>query len=197
MIYRIHPDHQKYKSFVINSKTARRALGQETLFHFSRAPEPYLEHWHSFEIEFASMSSRKSAVIPDIMVRNGRLFFSEAAHASIGRSLSNDGEFLPITYGGHNGYIFNVLSLAEDNDALDNALCTKNEFDEVQSLGFIEEKLDDIQAFRTEFDGYLGIYCSDAMKSAIQNAHLNGIIFSTDLGNIFPADDMAQKPARH
>ncbi|MDF3012909.1 MAG: hypothetical protein K0Q78_1113 [Cellvibrio sp.] len=197
MIYVIHPDYQHYKSFVFDSKLVRKALGSETQFHFSRSPKQYSANWKSFDIKFESLGSSKKASMPDVMVRNGRLFLTTAAHDILNPIISSHGEFLPITYDGNNGFIFNVLSIAEDFDGVDKKLSTKNEFGEVQSLLFNENKLKNHALFRAEFDNYLGMYCDDALKNAIEDNQLKGITFSNDTGKIYPPNSNAMQPLKH
>lgn len=197
MIHVIHPDYQHYKSFVFDSKEVRKSLGNESQFHFSRAPQRYLDSWHPFEISFANLGSSKKTAVPDIIVRNGRLFFTIAAYDTLHKLIEPQGEFLPVTYEGKDGYLFNVLSLAEDVDGVDKKLSTKNEFGEVQSLSFNEAKVKDFALFRTGFDGYMGIYCNDKLKAAIEENKFKGITFSNDIGNIFPPDEKATQQSKH
>jgi len=197
MIYVIHPDYQHYKSFVFDSKLVRKALGSETQFHFSRLPITYREGWKSFDISFENLGRSKKIVMPDIMIRNGRLFFSANAHDVLAPAIDEYGEFLPITYNGTSGFLFNVLSVADDVDAVDQKLSTKNEFGEVQSLYFDETRLKNRSLFKTAFDNYLGIYCDGNLKKIIEDNQLKGIIFSNDIGNIFPPDPTAMQPAKN
>jgi len=197
MIYLIHPDYQLYKSFVLDNKVVRKALGSETLFHFSRAPQSYLDGWQPFEIGFAALGVSEKAAMPDIMVRNGRLFLTAPAFAALGGLLEKHGEFLPVTYGGKDGHLFNVLSLAESVKGIDTKLSTKNEFGEVQSLAFHEDKVKGLLLFRTAFDGYMGIYCTEGFKAAIDESNFKGLIFSNDIGSIFPPDADVSGPSSH
>jgi len=98
MIYLIHPDIKLYKSFVINSKEARRKLGQETMFHFDARPQTYSDDWQPLGIEFASLSNSKKVKMPDITTRNGRLFLNQSAYDALHNMLDAHGEFLPITH---------------------------------------------------------------------------------------------------
>lgn len=134
---------------------------------------------------------------PDFMIRNGHLFLTTAAHGILNPIISSHGEFLPITYDGNNGFIFNVLSIAEAYDGINKKLSTKNEFGEVQSLSFNENEVKNLAIFKTEFEGYLGIYCSEKLKSTIEKNQLKGITFSDDTGNIFPSDSNAEQPLKN
>ena len=61
-------------------------------------------------------------------------------------------------------------------------------------ISFHEEKLAGHTIFRTAFDSYHGIFCSEQFKLAVEKASLRGIVFSKDLGNMFPEDDSATQP---
>ncbi|PUA26402.1 MAG: hypothetical protein B0W54_21785 [Cellvibrio sp. 79] len=184
-VYAIHADYQRYKSFVISRQIVRKALGQETQFHFSRTPKRYLNDWQPFAISFENLGSSLRTAMPDIMVRNGRLFLSIAAYDALSPIIAEHGEFLPITYEGNNGFIFNVLSVAEDVFETDKRPCNQNDFGEVQSLSFHNNKIEKMALFRTATDGYLEIYCSEALREAIEKSQLKGIKFSGDTEKIY------------
>lgn len=197
MIYVIHPDVRQYLSYVLDSKETRAKLGAKSMFHFDQSPKVYADHWQPIEITFAKLSGGKKGELPDIIIRNGRLFLNEKAYDALKGILESDGEFLPVTYGSDTGYLFNILSLADDVDGLDKKLSTKDEFGDLQSLAFHENKVKGFNVFRTAFDNYMGAYCSEAFIDAIEKADLKGLIFSPDLGNIFPPDPTAEEPRQH
>ena len=196
MIYLIHPDYRNYKSFVYDHKAVRKALGSETQFHFARSPQRYLDIWQTFEIGFEALASKKAG-LPDIIVRNGRMFLNETAADSLKPLIENHGEFLPVTYEDREGMLFNILATAEDVDGLDTQISSKNEFGEVQALAFHEGKIKDLSVFRTAIDGYMGVYCNEAFKKAVENTGLKGLIFSSDIGTAFPPDKQAKSPSKH
>lgn len=195
MIYIVHPDYRNYKSFVFDHKAVRRALGSDTQFHFARAPQRYRANWHPFEISFESLASSKGS-LPDIMVRNGRLFLSETATLVLHELIASQGELLPVDYQGQNGMLFNILATAEDVDGVDVQLSLKNEFGEVVALEFREGNLKELDIFRTSFDNYIGVYCSERFKSTVESAGLKGLIFSSDTGTQAPPDVQAKSPSK-
>jgi hypothetical protein len=184
-IYAIQPDSRHYKSFVLDRQRVRKALGHETEFHFARAPKRYLNSWQPFDINFENLSASIRVAMPDIMVRNGRLFLSIAAYDVLSPIIAEHGEFLPITYEGCNGFIFNVLSVVDDIFKIDKKISNKNEFSEVKSLYFYDNKINKMALFRTATDGYLDIYCGEALKNAIEKNQLKGIKFSGDTEKIY------------
>lgn len=185
--YAIHPDSRHYKSFVLDRQRVRKALGLETEFHFARAPKRYLNSWQPFDINFENLGASIRVAMPDIMVRNGRLFLSLAAYEVLSPIIAEHGEFLPITYEGNNGFIFNVLSVVEDIFETDKNLSDKNELGEVKSLYFRNNKINKMALFRTATDGYLEIYCGEALKNTIEKNQLKGITFNNNTENIYPS----------
>lgn len=185
MIYSIQADYQRYQVFVLDHKAVRNALGGDTQFHFARKPKSYSQDWKAFEIDFDALGSRAS-LIPDVSVRNGRMFFSKYAIEKVSSLIERQGEFLPVNYKGENGAFFNILSVAEECGALDSSCCIKNEYGEVQAIGFHESELDETHVFRAEFDGFMGVYCTEAFKKTIEGAGLKGVVFNADIGNVFP-----------
>lgn len=194
MIHVIHPNARQYMTYVLESKEARRKLGQDTTFHFDQRPVSWQAQWQPMEISFAKAAGVKKAAMPDVMIRNGRLFLNEKARSALDTLLAPCGEWLPVTYGNDTGYLFNVRALADDVDGLDSRLCSKNSFGELQSLGFVEDKGKSFAIFRTAYDDFMGVYCNDCFRQAVEDAGLNGVTFSADLGNAFPPDDNAGKP---
>ncbi len=197
MIYMIHPNVRHYLSYVLDSKETRKKLGRDSMFHFDPSPKSYADHWQPIEISFAKLSGGKKGEVPDLMVRNGRLFLNEKAYEALRDVLASDGEFLPVSFNDQTGYLFNILSIADEVNGLDQVISTKDEFDELQSLAFHEDKVNGFTVFRTAFDNYMDVYCCEAFKDAVERADLKGLLFSTDLGNVFPPDPSTEQPETH
>ena len=79
MIFSVNANVSDYLWYVIDSKEARRQLGDDTVFHLDRQPKAYTEVWQPIEVEFFKATEGKGKVIPDITVRNGKLFFNQKA----------------------------------------------------------------------------------------------------------------------
>ncbi|MCW8125697.1 hypothetical protein [Microbulbifer halophilus] len=185
-LHRIHrEDH--YLIFTIPTSEVLNKLGRKYPFHIKRGPDSYTQVWKEpLEIVFKAGDDSRGESVPDLQVMNGRIFFSQKAFDLIGSSLSQDGEFLPITYDGKTGYIFNPHVIAEDHDALDDKVTIKNDYGDLQNLGFIEEKLPaGTQVFRTKADSYHGVFCTELFKQDVERSGLVGIFFQPDLANLF------------
>lgn len=178
MIYSMHPDINNYLCFNISGDAARKALGDDTVFHFDESPIRYSDNWSPMELEFYNASGSKDLPIPDICQHHGRLWLSEKAYAALNSHISADGEFLPVFEKNQSGYLFNTLSL--EDHALDNKLCQKNQWGEITWLAFDEAKVRSA-LFRTEYDDYMGTFCTDKLLLAYREAGLTGLIFSENL----------------
>lgn len=193
-IYRIHPDRMHYQLLTISSEEVIGKLGKQYPFHIDPTPTPYAAIWKPLEVSFYdSTSGKKKTKQPDISVDHGRLFLNKASCDALSKLIEADGEILPVFFDGQNGAIFNALKCAEDFNALDAKRSTKNDWGDLQSLAFREEKIEAVALFKCQFEGFTGLFCSDVFKSAVEKAKLNGVTFSIDLGNIFPSDSSAQE----
>lgn len=187
-IYRIHPDRMHYQLMTISSEQVISKLGREYPFHIDPAPKTYAHIWKPLEVSFYDSSSGKvKAKQPDITVSYGRLFLNEEAYAGLEALISAEGEALPVTVGGGEGaIIFNPLKCAEDFNAVDTKCSTRNEWGDLNSLAFFEDKINSVALFRCEFEGFTGLFCNDRFKGLVEELQLKGVMFSADLGNIFP-----------
>lgn len=196
-IYRIHPDRMHYQLMSISSQEVIDKLGKQHPFHIDPTPKSYSPIWKPLEISFYDSVLEKNKVRqPDITLDYGRLFLNKAAYDSLSKFIEADGEILPVFYDGKKGAIFNPLKCVEDFSALDAKNSTKNEWGDLKSLEVFEEKIDGIALFKCEFEGFTGLFCNDVFKLAVEQNKLNGVLFSADLGNIFPPDPSAQEPAK-
>lgn len=197
-IYRIHPDRMNYQLLTISSEEVISKLGKQHPFHIDPTPKPYASIWKPLEVSFYdSTSGKKETKLPDITIDHGRLFLNEAGINALSKLIEKDGEILPVIFGEQRGVIFNALKSAEDFNALDTKLSTKNDWGDLQSLAFFEEKIDSAILFKCQLEGFTGLFCNDAFKLAVERAKLNGVTFSVDLGNIFPPDSSVREIATH
>lgn len=196
-IYRIHPDRMHYQLLTISSEEVIGKLGKQYPFHIDPTPKPYAAIWKPLEVSFYdSTSSKNKTKLPDISVDHGRLFLNKSSCDTLSKLIDADGEILPVSFDGQNGAIFNALKCAEDFNALDIKRSTKNDWGDLQSLAFVEERIDTAVLFKCQFEGFTGLFCTDVFKAAVEQAKLNGVTFSLDLGNIFPPDPSAQEPVK-
>ena len=196
-IYRVHPDIDNYQILSISTDEVLNKLGDKYPFHIDPSPHSYSAIWRTLDINFhAAISTLEAQGIPNVSVDKGRLFTNESAFKLIETLISNKDEALLVNYDSQPGYIINVRLLAEDYLGVDTNRCKKNIYGDLESIGFIESKMKEAHLFRTEYDDFMGLYCSEEFKTIIEENNLSGITFSPDLGNIFPATS-TRSPLAH
>lgn len=183
MIYRIHHD-DNYLMYVVPPVESMRKLGeQHGVFAFNSEPKPYASVWTPLQIEFHACEGKKAKAMPDVSEHFGRLFLSEKACQALNVLLETCGELLPVTHKNGTGYIFNPLITAEQLGAIDDKLTSHDQHGNLAHFGFVEAKLKDTAIFKTRLDTWTGIFCSDMLKQAYENAGLTGITFHPDVSN--------------
>lgn len=184
MIYRIHPNIKEYLHFLISADEIEAKLGEGCRFHLEKKPKSYLETWKPLEVEFFNNYDSQPKPQPDISIWNGRLYLSAKAFDVLAEVLDGCGELLPVVSGGERAYLVNVLNSADDVDAVDSKLTVRNEWNELVSLGFDEDKVSGFPLFRTKQDSYRGVYCSERFKEMIELSGLSGVVFAVDLPDV-------------
>ncbi len=188
-LYSIYPD-EKYRTLGFNDAQIREVFGDDIhhQFNVNYNPVPYADKWKILDINFDDDGSGlEGNLTPDISVHYGRIYLSSAAYDGLKDILSKDGEFLPVRANNKNAYFFNPLKKAEDVDGLDEKLSIKNEWGDIESTIFHEERVSKLMVFKSAFDNYNSTYCQESLKNAVENAGLKGVFFTLNLGNPFGA----------
>lgn len=155
----------------------------------------YHHIWQPLNVEFYDSTTNNSAtLLPYITIDYGRLFLNKKAYEALVKLIEKDGEILPVHFNGEDAVILNTLKIAENLNGLNEKLSTKNEWGELQSLDFYEERITDTCVFKCQFSGMTDAFCNDTFKNTVEKNHLKGITFSEDLENIFPPDPSLQGP---
>jgi hypothetical protein len=192
MIHKLIFDSENYLDFFFDEEQIEKTLGEMTLenrddhINLNHAPRSFKDIFKEPLIfNFSPVSKEdKNKPIPDIVVDMGRLFLNQKAYDVLWPLIKDDGEFLPVRYQEHNGYFFIPLQVVQP----DKKVSIKNEWEDMVSLGFHEDEVKKFSIFRTEFDAFIGLYCQDSIKDAIEQAALTGLFITCDLANIFPQD---------
>lgn len=183
MIYRILHDDQ-YLTFEISTGEVLSKLGRSHPFHIDRTPIAYTPFWKSsLEISFRPPGDDTLDIIPNLAEVDGKLYLDVVAFDILKDVLKNNGEFLPVIHDETKGYIFNILTIAEERGGLDEQFTKNDIYGNLESLAFIDEIMARSPIFRTKIDGYQGIFCNEAIKEIIEKNSLHGIIFQTDLSS--------------
>lgn len=192
MLYTLISDHNTYLGAVIDSDYVASVVGglrgdrREDRIDMNHQPRSWMGVFPDpLKVNFTRFSKGdENKAIPDIGEFQGRLFLNTDAYKVLEPFLKNDGEFLSARYEGGDGYIFTPLQVAE----IDKGVTVKNEWDEITNIGFIEDQVKGWSVFRTEYNGYMRLYCQQHVKEAIESAGLKGLYVTPDLANIFPEE---------
>ena len=190
MLYTIVQDSNRYRSLVWDDAQITQLVGEsdmELRIDMWNSPRTYKDVFdETLRVSFKPLSKQSEKLaIPDVSVLQGRLFLSSKAHSVLSNLIKPDGEFLKVNFDGEDGYIFTPLCVAEKLGGLDIQLSRKNEWGDVESLSFHEEKVKGCALFRCEYDMFMSLHCQQIVKDAIEKAGLKGVFFTTDIGNIF------------
>lgn len=190
MLYRILPDHANYLMQTFSEDYMLESITMEKGVVADPRPHVFGSEWKEIEILFADAypENKKQKVIPDITIEGGRLILTEQAANTLEPFLS-DGELLPVNYNDKKWYIFNPLKIIEPNTLLS----TRDQFGDVTSLVFDKEEF----LFKSEYEGYSGVFCNQEFKDAVIKNGLKGVGFNVDLANIFLDDGTSCKPTAH
>ena len=179
----------KYQEPVIEFKTFRKQFDGVKIW-FNQKNESLIDKlksdWIPIDIQFSS--DRKNNNIPDISVWNlSCLIMNDKAKAVLEPELKNIGEFLPLKNG---FYIYNCLN-SVDGDVIEQAHSSVdiNHSDLAQlpkELYMLEEKVSDKFLFKPAFAHYGFLVCLDRFKEIVESHNLSGILFESDLSQIFP-----------
>lgn len=183
-LYSIYADIATYACIRFNREELREKFGVNPKHHIDAGfkPIPYLKIWQSVIVTFESLDDTALCEIPDITMFKTKLFLNKKAYNILYPIMKECGEFLPVSLKETECFIFNPLRTAEELDAVNEVRCTKNEWGDITSIGFYENRLTGIPIFKSKVDQYQSLNCTDAVKSAIEDNDLHGVYFTEDLG---------------
>lgn len=196
MLYTVLLDNKNYLDPMFNSDQLDRLVGTlngETLenrIELNNTPRSFAGVFSEpLQIDFPVFKKAKAKLpIPDIAVSEGRLFLNKKAYDVLHGLIQNDGEFIPATYSGGEAFIFTPLNVAENIEALDTKLSKKNDWGDLESLSFHEEKLGGWVVFRAEFNAFNTLQVTQAFVDAVKENDLRGLYITTNLGSIFTVE---------
>lgn len=195
-IYSIHADKEMYRTIGFDRDEMTAKFGRDPHGHFDVNYEPrgWASIWKPVQVDFGADGQQFSGdLTPEISEFDGRLFLSGRAYQALRHMIARDGEFLPVIYEGGQGWLFNPLSLAEDVEGLDEQKSVRNEWGDIESLAFHEERVERYHLFRSLFDSGFNVFCGDGFRQAVEESGLKGIVFSVDLGNPYTAAPSGRK----
>jgi hypothetical protein len=188
MVYKLRFDRNKYLAFDISPDELEEKLGED---YFFMLDEPiWTEFWQALEVQFHDDSDKKNiSSLPDITCWfTDQLVLNEHAYNTLSEVLNPYGEFLPVKYKGTSFWVFHVTKLTSLDviDQTDSARTVEaSGHIEVERMSFISSTVKDLLVFKTEYNGFKNVYCSDKLKSILDDADLKGLVFNENLASIF------------
>lgn len=183
-LYSLYANNEKYAYIRFDRDELREKFGNNPKHHIDAGfkPIPYLQSWHRVGVAFENPDDMAGDEAPEITVFKAKLFLNARAYKVLYPLFKEHGEFLPISFDETECFIFNPLRTAEEFDAVDEALCIQNEWGDITSMGFYEDKLRNVPIFKSAVNKYQSINCDDTVKQAIEDNGLKGVYFTKDLG---------------
>lgn len=183
-LYSLYADIDRYAVIRFDRDELRTAFGANPKNHIDTGFKsvPFKSQWKPVHVSFENADGLTGNVVPDISEFKAKLFLSRAAYEVLHKMLEAHGEFLEVSCSGDAAFIFNPLRTAEEFDAVNDALCVRNEWGDIVSMAFDESKLAEIPIFKSKVNNYQSINCNDLLKIAVEKNSLKGIYFTEDLG---------------
>lgn len=182
-IYKIIPDEKTYGGLFFDGELLRKVLGRQLSRKLTSLTASIADNWRECDGWFSSLYDDSDIpVYPDLSVWKGSiLVLSESAEACLKKELSSFGEFLPFNTdkGAYSLFIPHVIVNAD-------ALKSERMIEEGVDIGpakiaFSSESIGTNLIFKTEYDQYTRVFCTERLKALISKAGLTGVIFSQDL----------------
>lgn len=184
-LYAIRNDGIHYKQLDLTILDVNRhspdELELEDVIEFSKRNTKMSSWWKTPETDFISVNGDESAPIPDISLWvDAALVLSPKAHRMLGDLLQPSGEFLPVSIQGEHYYIFNCLSIGEEDTE-------KSKFEKhkdiplgLKCLSF-KETAYDLVIFKSHLENCLTVFCGERLKAAVDSFSLTGAKFDANL----------------
>ena len=186
MIYKLRYDRFNYLLFEISPTEIKARFGDMFILDKS---ETWSEFWQPLHAEFWDGSDKENiTAVPDISLwTTDQIICNQKAYDALREALNSYGEWLSITVEGIPYWLLHVtkktgLEVVDVKNSERTIITFVNHI-EVQKLIFKNELLESLLIFKTEYNNYRNIYCTEKFKKLITESGLKGLIFSTDMTN--------------
>ena len=185
-IYRIEPKADLYGMLELSSKAITEVYGDLGYDDLREAETDLADSWPvcgAALYDYHSVDVQELHVLPDIYAWNGCLLaLSSKARNDLEDLLAPLGEFLPFTLDGQPYYLLSIQQIVEPDASRTEELIENGAPMGIKSLAF---ELPDIGApavFKTAFDYFNHVYCTESFKRRVEASDLVvGIDFVQDL----------------
>jgi len=185
MIYKLRFDRSKFLTFEISPDELEARFGADYLFMLDE--KKWSDFWKPVNAKFLDFSDKKNVTaLPDITCWfTDQLVLNEKSYSLLFDALLPYGEFVPVKCEGVDYWILHVTKLI-DLDAIDVSKSERQVEDggyiDVSSMVFKESAVNNLLLFKTEYNGYKNIYCTDGFKALVEDASLEGLVFNRPNG---------------
>lgn len=184
--YKILPDYENYCAFTLPMKNVLHALGKKILptklMHFYKHDLLLKDVWTNISANFESVEGiNTSGAVPDVTVWvPGTLVLSNKAVEAL-PNIENQGELLPVETPSGHYWILNCARQVNAEEQHSSHITESDQVLDVETLRFLDEEANRAGLFKSPFDGYRNVFCSEEWMNTIQNAKLGGLKFSKNL----------------
>lgn len=187
-LFKIVPDTADYGSLeIFNTKELMKAFGVVKYRKLRSVQSAIVDKWpesHGDFYDINSLDAEPMPESPDLAIwMNVFLVLSPRARAVLGPSLNCFGEFLPFSCNDQEYAVFAVHGVIEPELADSKAIEESGIYAGVSSLVFKPEAVGTHTIFKTEFDKFSQLYCSESFKQTVESKGLIGLSFSPDLSS--------------
>lgn len=188
--YKILPDHERFCAFALPMKTVLLAIGKKIppakLMHFYKHNVSLTNVWTAISGGFEPIDGvTDGSAVPDItMWVPGTMVLSNAAANAL-PEISRYGELLPVETPVGQYWILNCMTQISADERFSRHTVESSQVLDVESLKFKDEDAANAGLFKSAFDGYRNLYCSEKVKDSVLDKKLTGVTFSENLAGGF------------
>jgi hypothetical protein len=185
-IYRLDRMIDQYGSLELNTNVLMEAFGRYGFVGLGQSTVSIADRWPICEGDFFDMHStsmQETEETPDVYIwLKCFLALSPKAKELLEPILSSSGEFLPFSHNKQCYYLFSTFSAVEADPELSEMLVEKGATVGVKSLVFPPASIGGQKLFKTKFDRFGNLYCTESFMNSLLNSGLTlGVTFSEDL----------------
>jgi len=167
------------------ARNAPEDIPMDDILDFHLSNTSMATWWKAPETNFKSVEGEPASQIPDVSIWiDASLVLSPKAYRMLHEPLQSSGEFLPVIVEGQTYYIFNCLTLGDE----DKGNCKFEYIDDMpmglETLRF-QESSSNLLIFKSTLQSCLTLFCGNKFKDVIESFELTGISFDENLIEIF------------
>jgi hypothetical protein len=189
-IYKVLPDYGNFSAFRLPMKDLILKLGKKIppkkLMHFYKHNLSLQEQWENISATFEPVEGiTEGQNQPDISTWVSGTLVMSGRSKSVLTNLEELGEILPVETNQGAYWIFNCSTIVAPDESRSSRVVESGQVLDIQTLIFNTESLDDKQLFKTDYDGFRSLFCTDKFRAQVIDNNLGGILFSEELAGAF------------